>query len=173
MECEVGVFSREILQLSKIRSPLSLRRLIAHGRTFGRLQFKSLVRVQYNVNHVQDNFAVAKDSNNYLHTPVRQQYIWGYIATSCKIWERKHLHSDGYCVLTHNDETSSYIVLKFICMYIPVWVGASTLGIRLSIASTTGTATCNNFVISEKKKQEKSIAYSQESQVCFQFVYLP
>ena len=55
-------------------------------------------------------------------------------------------------------------------MYIPVWVGASTLGIRLSIASTNGTATCNNFVISEKKKQEKSIAYSQESQVCFQFV---
>ena len=48
-------------------------------------------------------------------------------------------------------------------MYIPVWVGASTLGIRLSIASTTGTATCNNFVISEKKEQEKSIAYSQES----------
>ena len=71
---------------------------------------------------------------------------------------------DIFCVLTHNDETSSYIVLTFICMYIPAWVGVSTLGKRLSIASTTGTATCNNFVISEKKKeQEKSIAYSQES----------
>ena len=153
----MGVFLREILQLSKIHSSLSLRKLIAHGRTFKRLQFKSLVRVQYNINHVQDNFAVAIRTATIIciNIPVRQQYIWGYIATSCKIWEQKHLHSDGYCVLTHNDETSSYIILTFICMYIPVWVGASTLGIRLSIASTTGTATCNNFVISEKKKNRK------------------
>ena len=132
---------------------------------------------QWNVNNVHNNFAVAIHMNSEHWSScimvITDTSIQGCKPSTWLSYKADSSRTERFtlkwipCANPAPLKWWNIFLALLICMYIPVRIGASTVGIKHSKVRTTGTASWNNFVISEKEKRKRGIAYSQTSHIMF------